>query len=383
MSNGHILPEAGRDAPRRSLLRSGSLASLCLAAVVSLGAPTFPPGAPPSAAPLLLPRQSPDSARLLERAREEQARFERIRRRNSPLRRGISGGRPDEIVGRLGFSFGEGGWKRVPEPAGTVEAREKLLDTLARIGSAIPGDLWVLGQRVAYLGEAGRWSSALALLKDCPEDTGWECFGLRGFALHGARRYPQALEAFEEALERMEPSRAAEWTKLEGLVGRGARKLLRDAPDSSAARIRERIWLLGDPFFLVPGNDRRTEHYARHAMSWLKRDAAQTYSIRWGSDFAELLVRYGREVGWERSLPLPDRARPHHVTGHHHPEIRHYLPTGGRDRRSDGDSGGRLDSERRPAEERVRSALRPRGGGGGRPDRALSAGGLPDGGGGV
>ena len=223
MSNGHILPEAGRDAPE-AVSPSVRIARVALPRRGGfLGAPTFPPGAPPSAAPLLLPRQSPDSARLLERAREEQARFERIRRETLPSA-GHFGGPPDEIVGRLGFSFGEGGWKRVPEPAGTVEAREKLLDTLARIGSAIPGDLWVLGQRVAYLGEAGRWSSALALLKDCPEDTGWECFGLRGFALHGARRYPQALEAFEEALERMEPSRAAEWTswRASSAAGRGS-----------------------------------------------------------------------------------------------------------------------------------------------------------------
>jgi hypothetical protein len=87
------------------------------------------------------------------------------------------------------------------------------------------------------------------------------------------------------------------------------------------------MWTLADPLYLVAGNDRRTEHYARWTVSTLRDDARNPFGTRWGSDLEELTIRHGWEVGWERTRPrsvgLPE---PGGVLSHDHPEGRGFLP---------------------------------------------------------
>ncbi|MDT8342716.1 MAG: hypothetical protein RQ751_14495, partial [Longimicrobiales bacterium] len=104
-----------------------------------------------------------DSAGLRAAAERAQARFESVRRRHAPEALGWPGGRCDELVGRLCLRLEPGtDWWPRPEAAEVVEARARLLTELAEVGRRIPGDVWVRGQRVAYLGEAGRGEEALA-----------------------------------------------------------------------------------------------------------------------------------------------------------------------------------------------------------------------------
>ena len=46
-------------------------------------------------------------------------------------------------------------------------ARTRVLEDLRNIGRKIPGDLWILGQRVYYLTDLGAWANAANLAKRC------------------------------------------------------------------------------------------------------------------------------------------------------------------------------------------------------------------------
>ncbi len=108
-------------------------------------------------------RQSPpDPVALREGARRAQRGFEaRHRNRLPEIPDTWSGGGCDEQLGWVCLRFKEGvDWLPAPERAEIVQARESLLATLAEVGSLIPGDRWVLGQRVRCLG--GLWPGASA-----------------------------------------------------------------------------------------------------------------------------------------------------------------------------------------------------------------------------
>ena len=103
------------------------------------------------------PRSPPDSSEVRSQAEDAQGRFERIRRRLMPYVR-AGGRRPcEERIGRLClWHGGEDDWEPAPDPSDLVEARDDLLATMAEAADHIPADEWILGQRIRYLGEAGR-----------------------------------------------------------------------------------------------------------------------------------------------------------------------------------------------------------------------------------
>jgi hypothetical protein len=105
-----------------------------------------------------------------------------------------------------------------------------------------------------------------------------------------------------------------------------ARDYLDDEGEALETALR-RLWLLADPLYLVPGNDRLTEHYARWTVSTVRERALNPFQIRWGRDLEELTIRHGWELGWERDRPMNPAAGPG-VVGHKHPEGRDFMPRG-------------------------------------------------------
>ena len=211
------------------------------------------------------PQSPPDSSDVHNQAESAQRRFERIRRRLMPYVRD-DGRRPcEEQIGRFClWHGGEDDWEPVPDPADLVEARDDLLAALAAAADHIPADEWILGQRIRYLGEAGRWEDAAGLARACGGSASWWCSVLEGFALHGTGRYEMALERFRGGLDTMDPEEARKWTDPSILLdGRGS-DVLEDAVDENRWEdVRTRVWILADPLYLVAGNDRESEHYAR------------------------------------------------------------------------------------------------------------------------
>lgn len=265
-----------------------------------------------------------DSSDVLARARREQAGFERRRVRLLPATWGGGGVDCQEVVGRFCFWFDDGGRTPPVEPPAVGDLRDEFLAYLDSVQGLVPGEGWITGQRVWYRGEAGRWGEALEAARGCAAAPWW-CAALRGLAFHRLGRYPEAGAAFEVALSSMEPERASRWRDTRWLVRGDARRALEDARRTEGDAAEERFWALADPLLLAPGNDRRTEHYARWTVATLQSDARNPFGIRWGRDMEELVVRMGWEISWERvrdSGPVPS------VIGHHHPDGQDFFPEG-------------------------------------------------------
>ncbi len=113
---------------------------------------------------------------------------------------------------------------------------------------------------------------------------------------------------------------------LDRLVDSGLRSLFEDTDADSLAALEDRLWVLGDPLFLVPGRDRETEHFARHALAHARADARNPYGMRWGDDLTEILVRYGPEVAYKQERASRGVAGPTSVIGHFHPASARFLP---------------------------------------------------------
>lgn len=244
-----------------------------------------------------LPLTPADSADLHASARRQQQAFERVRRSNIPT--GAADTACDQVVGRVCYRFT--GSMNVTEPAPIANGRGELLDSLATIAHAVPGDGWVMGQRVAYYGESGRWTTALDVARDCrlaPAGRWW-CSALEGTALQYLARYPEAHEAFDAALAAMPADQRRRWTDLSIVVDDDLRRVFDvEEPDSLAA-LANRLWTLADPLFLVSGRDRETEHYARWTLAHARADAANAYGTAWRDDLTEVLVRYGPELQYQ------------------------------------------------------------------------------------
>ncbi|UCC25022.1 MAG: hypothetical protein JSU98_15040, partial [Gemmatimonadales bacterium] len=240
------------------------------------------------------------------------------------------GGRCDEIVGRICLRLeSTGDWWPVPDKPRIVRARQDLLARLDSAARQLPGDLWILEQRVAYRVEEGRAEEALELVRDCPILDHGRCLALEGYLLHVLHRFPESENVFERMLRGMAPGEREEWIDPRPLLDREGRELLDDATPTERAELVRRFWELADPLALVEGNDRWTEHLARQVVARSRQDATNPFGLRWGDDLAESLLRYGWEVGWEQIPPRPSEMTAlSHAVGHQHPESRSYVPPG-------------------------------------------------------
>ncbi len=279
-------------------------------------------------------------SQALATARAAQRRFETERARRLPTTAAWSGGSCDEVLGRMCMRHAErDDWYPSPEDSRIGSARDELLHALAAAAPGAAPDSfargWILGQRVLYLGEAGRWDEAAGLAAAaCAEaegggaEGGW-CRALEGLALHALGHFVPAELAFRLALDAMGPDSAAAWSDPERLLDARGRAWWKDLPPAAREAQAARVWSLADPLFLVPGNDQLTEHWARRTYARARSMAQSPWAMAWGNDLEEVLARYGWEVGWERveSHSL-DPTAGHAVVGHHHPEGRPLMPPG-------------------------------------------------------
>ncbi len=271
----------------------------------------------------------PDSSELNKQARNAQASFERLRRRRMKSTPRYLGGSCDERIGRICLIHGGDDWTAVPDPPALVRAREVLLERLDEVAQGIPGDHWVLGQRVYYLAEENRWEEAAELASRCAWDGDWWCRALRGFSYHGMGKYGAALEAFESALVSMPAEQADRWRDPSLVLDSSAEDYIEHQPDSLRAAAWSQVWRLADPLYVVAGNDRLTEHYSRWVMSAIKSKARTPWAMSWGRDLEELTIRYGWERAWERVRPAAGSFQDRGGTvGHQSKDAREVVPPG-------------------------------------------------------
>ena len=270
---------------------------------------------------------NPDSVALHEEAKEAQARFERFRESRIPPELGGFGGGCDEIVGRFCLRFESGEdeseWSVPEEPVEFGMARVRVLRELREIHDQIPRDSWILGQRVFYMGEVGDWPGAENLIRRCGGGNWW-CTSLLGFVSHAQGDWNTASDLFALAVDQM--PEGENFLSLALLLDPDALDVYESSSDQGAAE--ERLWLLSDPLYLVDGNDRMTEQYARAVLVRMRREAVNPYGVEWGDDVEELTLRYGAEKAWERrrALPSGQLQDTRSIVGRHHPKSQEFLP---------------------------------------------------------
>jgi hypothetical protein len=256
--------------------------------------------------------QPSDSLLIQRRAQQTQHDFERHRRANLP-NDWDNRSRPCEVrIGRFCYWYHPSP-TRPPEPDAIGRARARLLQQLASAGADLPDDDWILGQRIRYLVEQRRVGLAVSLSQTCGARRWW-CDALEGFARHAGGDYEGADRAFARALAGMDAKQRCAWTDLSPLLQDAKRYRKLSCTDRMV--LGQRIWWLADPLYSLPGNDLRTEHYARHTMALLLQDASNPYGIVWGDDMRELLIRFGWPAHWARSLSRPGSLEWPTIVGH-------------------------------------------------------------------
>jgi len=191
-----------------------------------------------------------------------------------------------------------------------------MLRDLARASEALPGDDWIVGQRVRYLLEA-RDTSAVTVARNC-RATKWWCDALLGMSLHVRGDYAAADSAFAVALDSMPAPTRCHWLNLAPLLDDDIRGTYRKMSCAERQAVDARIWWISDPLYMIPGNERRTEHFSRVLHTVLEENAVNTYGLSWGGDLAELILRFGWAEKWTQEPPrnpYPQAEQPM-ITGH-------------------------------------------------------------------
>lgn len=267
-----------------------------------------------------------DSAEISQRAHDLQAKFERRRRQMLP-RFYIGGAEHCLIVGRFCEWHPNLTDYVVPEEGkNIIRARAELLGDLEKASTDLPGDDWIMGQRIRYLTE-GHDTSAAGVARSC-RATRWWCDALLGLALHVGGNYAGSDSAYAAALDGMPSPVRCHWLNLAPLLDDDIRGTYKKMSCGQREAADARIWWVADPLFMTPGNERRTEHFSRVLHTALQQDAANTYGSSWGGDLAELILRFGWAEKWtqEPSQSMYPEAKAA-ITGHEREPGYHFFLT--------------------------------------------------------
>jgi hypothetical protein len=206
-------------------------------------------------------------------------------------------------------------------------ARESLITLLDHGAATFAADTWIVGQRIRYLVDADRLEDAARATESC-RAAPWWCTVLTAYVAHRATQFAQSDSLFDSALGLMPEAERCSWSDLGDLLDGALARQYRGLNCSERDSLNARIFWLSDPLYLVRGNERRTEHYARHVYHRLLEGTETPYDTRWGDDNLDLTRRYGWSEGWERSLST-STAGQSTIVGRRRRSGEHFVPPSG------------------------------------------------------
>src|SRR5262245_4172737 len=243
------------------------------------------------------PSMSPrDSSRALRFAHRAQSDFWVMRRRLFADEDQYEVG-CDAVVGRYCYRQ-QMGFGPPPESPQVINARSRLLTLLDSLGQLLPGDRWIIGQKLRYLIEQGRPDAADSVAIACAADTrvrsmyGW-CLALAGYSAQERGDYARADAAFAEALQAMPENERCSFQDLSILLDGRAAGQYRRASCQERDTLAAAFWRLVQPLYLTGVNDMRTEFLARITRMYIERDTRTPMNGWWNSDDRETLLRFG------------------------------------------------------------------------------------------
>ncbi len=257
--------------------------------------------------PPTIPEDSVEALRSAARSAER--RYESLLRRLAPIRYGGGySGRCDEIVGRFCLTY-DGGDPPKPDttPPQILKARQDVVDALRRAFAGLPGDLNTAGPLLRYLIEDERADEALSAALTFAWATRDSVWGdlLLGYAYHAAGNDSAAERSFDSALARMSAEDRRRFASIETLLTGRERGVYRRLSAEDREWYEAQFWRLADPLYLLEGNERRAEHFARHVWSRLLSTTPRVSGVHsWGRDLEELTLRYGVPTARERVVSL-------------------------------------------------------------------------------
>ncbi len=158
-----------------------------------------------------------------------------------------------------------------------------------------PESDWIAGQEIRYLVEHGLADSAVSVALGC-QGTGWWCQALAGYAFHAAERFREADSSFALATLGMPRRLFCQWTDWSKLLEGRLYERFRSLDCERRAKFADTLFTLSQPLLSRPGNDLRTELFARRVMSLLVASAHAPEP--WSQDIEEIGVRYGWPTRW-------------------------------------------------------------------------------------
>ncbi|HEU4878871.1 MAG TPA: hypothetical protein VFT21_05440 [Gemmatimonadaceae bacterium] len=272
-------------------------------------------------------QQKRDSVDARRKAAGAQARFELVRRTNLPLEYTGSPTKCDAHIGRFCQWNNDEDTIEAKQPRVIRKARESLIAALDSAQKKAPRDGWITGQRVRYLIEAKNDTAAYRVAREC-QAAEWWCAALEGLALQQSWNGIAADSAFARALRTMPAGERCRWTDMTPILDPPLRSRYKKVGCGRNDQVAERLWWLADPFWSLAGNDRRTEHYARHTMAKIQEPARNAFNLSWSNDLREMVVRYGWARYWTRGpstgAGFDPRSGP--VSGHESSPNYHFVP---------------------------------------------------------
>lgn len=241
-------------------------------------------------------------------ARDAQRHFEAYRRERLPRMLTFGNG-TDVTVGRFRTTNDISDTPPRDEPDSIRQARRRLRDSLAVLGASAPTSDFIVGQQVRYALEAHDYAGAKALLDHC-EASAWWCDALSGLVYHSARDEEHSNLMFTTALALMPDTLRCQWLDVHTWLPYGMGMPSGDPPCTARAMLTRRVLWLSAPLLTWRPHAARDEFFARRTMERIVAGTAIPRAVEWGSDIAEIWLRYGWPVRYSREPRDGDIANP-------------------------------------------------------------------------